>query len=149
MSQKVLGSGVSAECIHVIPNWSDDDQICPIDQADNPFRRDWGLEDKFVVGYSGNLGRAHEFETVLAASEQLRNNPHIVFLVVGGGYHLQAFASHVEKRGLGQNYRFMPYQDRANLNYLLATPDLHWISLRPESRPHRSVQILWHAAADQ
>jgi hypothetical protein len=42
MSQKVLGSGVSAECIHVIPNWSDDDQICPIDQVDNPFRRDWG-----------------------------------------------------------------------------------------------------------
>ena len=28
---------------------------------DNPLRRLWGLDGNFVVGYSGNLGRAHEF----------------------------------------------------------------------------------------
>ena len=132
MGKTILARGVPAECIHVIPNWSDDDQISPIDHADNPLRRDWGLENKFVVGYSGNLGRAHEFDTVLAASEQLRNNPNIIFLVVGGGHHLQEFIRCVEKRDLGRSYRFMPYQDRANLKYLLSVPDVHWISLRPE-----------------
>ena len=132
MSKKVLARGVSADRIHVVPNWCDDDQISPIDHADNPLRRDWGLENKFVVGYSGNLGRAHEFDTVLAASEQLRNNPHIVFLVVGGGHHLQEFTRQVEKRDLGRNYRFMPYQDRAILKQLLGVADVHWISLRAE-----------------
>ncbi len=132
MSKKVLARGVSADRIHVIPNWSDDDQISPIDHAENPLRREWGLENKFVVGYSGNLGRAHEFDTVLAASEQLRNSPHIIFLVVGGGHHLQEFTRRVEKRGLGRSYRFLPYQDRAILKQLLGVPDVHWISLRPE-----------------
>jgi len=132
MGKTILACGVPAECIHVIPNWSDDDQISLIDHADNPLRREWGLENKFVVGYSGNLGRAHEFDTVLAASEQLRNNPHIVFLVVGGGHHLQEFTLQVEKRDLGRNYRFMPYQDRALLKQLLGVPDVHWLSLRTE-----------------
>jgi colanic acid biosynthesis glycosyl transferase WcaI len=132
MSKTILARGVPAERIHVIPNWTDDDQISPIDHADNPLRREWGLENKFVVGYSGNLGRAHEFDTVLAASEQLRNNPHIVFLVVGGGHHLQEFTLQVEKRDLGRNYCFMPYQDRALLKQLLGVPDVHWLSLRAE-----------------
>ena len=132
MGQRVLSCGVSAERIYVIPNWSDDEHVVPINGADNPLRRDWGLDNKFVVGYSGNLGRAHEFETVLAASELLRDKPHIVFLVVGGGHHLKEFTRRVKERGLEQSYRFIPYQDRATLKQLLGAPDVHWISLRPE-----------------
>ena len=44
-----------------------------------------GSQASFVVGYSGNLGRVHEFDTVLAAAEHLRDDPHIVFLFIGGG----------------------------------------------------------------
>ena len=39
----------------------------PVDHSNNPLRREWGLDDKFVVGYSGNLGRAHEFATFVDA----------------------------------------------------------------------------------
>ena len=99
---------------------------------DNPLRHDWKLENKFVVGYSGNLGRAHEFETMLAASEQLRNNSQIIFLVIGGGHYFNEFTRCVEQRGLSRNYRFISYQDRSALKYALAVPDVHWISLRPE-----------------
>jgi colanic acid biosynthesis glycosyl transferase WcaI len=132
MGEKVLSCGISANRIHVIPNWSDDERILPIAGADNPLRREWGLEKKFVVGYSGNLGRAHEFETILAAAEKLRNNSHIIFLVVGGGHHLEEFSRCVGKRGLDRSFRFVPYQERASLKYSLAVPDVHWISLRPE-----------------
>ena len=38
---------------HVIPNWSDDETIRPASETENPLRRAWGLEGKFVVGYSG------------------------------------------------------------------------------------------------
>ena len=31
----------------------------------NAQRREWGFEGKFVVGYSGNLGRAHDFLTII------------------------------------------------------------------------------------
>jgi colanic acid biosynthesis glycosyl transferase WcaI len=127
-----LSRGSSLERLHLIPNWSDDDQIPLIPHKDNPFRREWGLEGKFVVGYSGNLGRAHEFHTVLAASERLRNNSCIVFAIIGGGYRLDELARCVKERGLDHMFRFIPYQDRSSLKYSLSVPDVHWISLRPE-----------------
>jgi colanic acid biosynthesis glycosyl transferase WcaI len=117
--------------VEVIHNWTDDQQIKPVRQSNNPLRRLWGLQDKFVVGYSGNLGRAHEFDTLLAASEQLRHDPRIVFLFIGGGHRLDALAEQVKARGLAPSFRFIPYQDRALLKQSLGVPDLHWLSLKP------------------
>ena len=92
----------------------------------------WGLEDKFVVGYSGNLGRAHDFDTVLAASERLRHDPRIVFLFIGSGHNLDKLANLVNSRGLAANFRFIPYQERAFLKYSLGVSDVHWLSLKPK-----------------
>ena len=117
--------------VHVIHNWSDDEQIAPVSNADNPLRREWGLDDKFVVGYSGNLGRAHEFDTVLAASERLRHDPRILFVFIGGGHRMEELARIVKTRGLEPAFRFIPYQDRMLLKHSLGVPDVHWISLKP------------------
>jgi glycosyltransferase involved in cell wall biosynthesis len=131
MADKVAARGVLQDRIHVIANWSEDDEIVPVSASDNLLRRQWGLENKFVVGYSGNLGRAHEFDTVLGAAEHLRNNPDIVFLCIGGGHLLNSLAKCVQELGLG-NFRFMDYQDQSVLNFSLCVPDVHWISLKPE-----------------
>ena len=132
MAERLRARGVPAHTIHVIPNWSDDEAIAPIPAANNRLRRAWGLTDKFVVGYSGNLGRAHEFETVLNASERLRNDPRIVFLMIGGGHQFDEVIGAVKARGLERMYCFRPYQKREALGELLGVPDLHWISLKPE-----------------
>ena len=66
----VFSRGVPADSVTIIHNWSDEDEIVPIAHADNTLRQAWGLSDKFVVGYSGNLGRTHEFLTMLSASER-------------------------------------------------------------------------------
>jgi glycosyltransferase involved in cell wall biosynthesis len=132
MAQIVRRSGVAPERIHVIANWCDDEHIRPLARADNPLRRDWGLADRFVVGYSGNLGRAHEFATVLAAAERLRADERIVFLLVGGGHRFDELAHAVAARGLTRSFRFMPYQENALLAFSLGVADLHWVSLRPE-----------------
>ncbi|MBG0799942.1 hypothetical protein IYW40_00115 [Methylocystis sp. H4A] len=57
--------------------------ITPLPRAGNPLRATSGLEDKFVIGYSGNLGRAHEYATLLDAAELLRDQPEIGFLFIG------------------------------------------------------------------
>jgi colanic acid biosynthesis glycosyl transferase WcaI len=85
-----------------------------------------------VVGYSGNLGRAHEFDTMLAASEILRHDPRFVFLLIGSGHRQEQLAALVTARGLEAQFRFLPYQDRAHLKYSLGVPDIHWLSLKPE-----------------
>lgn len=128
----VLSRGVSSDGVTIIHNWSDEDDIVPVAHADNMLRQAWGLDDKFVVGYSGNLGRTHEFLTMLSASERLRNDHRIVFLVIGAGHQNDSLAREVKARGLDRSYLFVPYQDAAVLKYSLGVADVHWISLRPQ-----------------
>ena len=117
--------------VHIIHNWTDDRQIAPLRHPDNPYRRLWGLQGKFVVGYSGNLGRAHEFDTLLTASRILRRHTNIVFLFIGGGHRFDALADQVKAQGLDAGFRFIPYQDRSLLKQSLGVADLHWLSLKP------------------
>jgi glycosyltransferase involved in cell wall biosynthesis len=132
MAELLHERGIAPERIHVIPNWCDDEEIRPIAPLDNPLRREWGLSDRFVVGYSGNLGRGHEFETVLAAAERLRVDKRFCFLFIGGGNKFAKLAQNVHERGLGDLFRFLPYQERSALNLSLGVPDVHLVSLRRE-----------------
>jgi colanic acid biosynthesis glycosyl transferase WcaI len=131
MAARVRACGVAEDRVHIIPNWTNDEEIVPVPPAENPLRREWKLEDKFVVGYSGNLGRAHEFETVLAAAERLRDDLRIVFVFIGGGKQFDELTKRARARNLERTFRFFPYQDRAVLKHSLSVPDVHWISLRP------------------
>ena len=94
-------------------------------------RRAWDLENKFVVGYSGNLGRSHDYGTVLGAAEQLRDNSDVVFVCIGGGHLMPRLSEEVKRRDL-PNFRFFGYQPQAILRQSLSLPDLHWISLNPQ-----------------
>jgi colanic acid biosynthesis glycosyl transferase WcaI len=79
--------------------------------------------DAFVVGYSGNLGRAHEFETIAGAMRRL---PDVRFLFTGGGAQLEAV-----KRAAGPNASFRPYAPREELSASLSAADAHLVSLKP------------------
>jgi len=131
MRDHLLAEGVVADRITVIPNWADGEAIRPVAAEDNPLRREWGLDSKFVVGYSGNLGRAHEFETILGAAERLPDEPGIVFLFIGDGAQMARVRDAAAERGLS-NIVFQPYQPRERLNMSLGAADVHLVVLRPE-----------------
>ncbi len=129
----VVGRDMAARLgghLHIIENWADDEAFAPGEPSANPLRGEWGLSDKFVVAYSGNLGRAHDIDTVLAAANRLRGHSEIVFLVVGGGHGLAAMQARVKSLGLA-NVLFQPYQPRENLSRSLGAGDMHWLSLKP------------------
>jgi colanic acid biosynthesis glycosyl transferase WcaI len=132
MAHKVIARGIAPDRVRVIPNWADDETLKPIVNSNNSLRAEWQLQNKFVVGYSGNLGRAHEFETLLAAAEVLRGHPTLTFIFIGAGARAAEVMAQVKTRGLESMFRFFPYQDRSLLPYSLGVPDVHWISLRPE-----------------
>jgi glycosyltransferase involved in cell wall biosynthesis len=132
MAQRVASLGAPAARIHVIANWCNDEEIRPMAPDENPLRREWGLVGKFVVGYSGNLGRAHEYDTMLAAAERLRNDARYVFLMIGGGKRFEELEGLVKLRRLDSSFRFVPYQERPTLPYSLSLPDAHWLSLNPK-----------------
>lgn len=132
MAEKLAALGVAPPRIHVIANWCNDEELRPLPQAENSLRRAWALQDKFVFGYSGNLGRAHEFATVLAAAARLRNDARFVFLMIGGGRRYEALRNAVESKGLAGAFRFLPYQPRDLLAQSLGVSDAHWVSLNPK-----------------
>ncbi|MBI1203313.1 MAG: glycosyltransferase WbuB [Rhodopseudomonas sp.] len=131
MADRLAALGIAPATTHIIANWARDDSIVPVAAAANPLRHEWGLADKFVVGYSGNLGRAHDYEPVLAAAERLCDRAGIVFIFIGGGRQFDDVARQARARRLGPSLRFFPYQDDSLLTYSLSVPDLHWLSLKP------------------
>ena len=48
-----MAEGVPRERVAVIHNWADGELIRPIAPERNPLRREWGLEGRRVIGYSG------------------------------------------------------------------------------------------------
>jgi colanic acid biosynthesis glycosyl transferase WcaI len=153
MAARLEALAVSPSRIHFIPNWTDGSSIRPVDHAGNSLRAAWDLSGKFVVGYSGNLGRAHDYSTFLDAielveaqntSKQLTNDnatagavpaygescPGIIWLFIGGGASFRALQVEVCRRGL-TSVQFRDYQPRERLAESLSTADVHLISLSP------------------
>ena len=125
MAEHLEREGIAAERLHIIHNFVDDNAINPVDIETNPLRESWGFsQDDFVVGYSGNLGRAHDLDTILDAATVLENQHQIKFLFVGGGHLRARLEAEAERRGL-KNLILKPYQPREQLPLSLGVADLH------------------------
>lgn len=130
MAEELRAQGISEPRIRIIHNWCDGERVRPVPRARNALRKEWGLGKRFVVMYSGNLGRAHEFETLLEAAGALRGRNDVAFLIVGDGVQRAHVETEVSRRKLS-NVALMPYQPRARLAESLSAADVHLISLRP------------------
>ncbi len=115
--------------ISVIHNWADAELIKPISKHDNWFARQHGINHKFTVLYSGNLGRCHDLETMLGAMKLLKAEP-VKFVFIGAGAKHELCQQKAQELGL-KNCQFLPYQDRANLPYSLTACDLALVSIAP------------------
>jgi glycosyltransferase involved in cell wall biosynthesis len=143
MAERVASLGVAQARIRVVPNWANGANIVPVPSDANALRREWGLCDAFVVGYSGNLGRAHEIDTLLeamvllegfaAAAPPTEKRNHVrrtVWLFIGSGALLDVLKAEAGRRRL-RSVHFKPYQPRERLAQSLSAADVHLVSLRP------------------
>jgi len=129
MRDKCLNWGLPEEKLAVIPNWADTTQIRP-EKARNRFRVRHGLQDAFVVMYSGNLGYAHLLEPLLHAAARVKSNPKIQFVMIGEGVQKARLERLASELGLS-NVRFLPYQAREELSQSLSAADVHFVSMHP------------------
>lgn len=131
MAEYVEQRTAGAANIQIIPNWADEEALAPLAHEDNPLRKKWGYgADDCVIGYSGNLGRAHDSETMLGAIAQLAVDAASParFLFVGGGAQRKVLE---ERLKIYRVVRFCKYQPRERLRESLSVPDIHWLSLAP------------------
>ncbi len=131
MAATLAAAGVDPARITISPNWAPAGVGPSSPAAVDALRRQWGLAGQMVVAYSGNLGRVHDLEPVIAAAEALRDEPSIAFVFIGDGPQRAALEAAVRQRGLGQ-VRFFPPQPRAQLAVTLSLGDVHLVTLRPD-----------------
>jgi colanic acid biosynthesis glycosyl transferase WcaI len=131
MRDYLLSRAIPTGRVTVIENWASGFPRHPPAPGDSELRGRLQLSQRFVVAYCGNLGRAHEFETIVAAAARLQVDARFVFLMIGGGAGMAALKRRVEQCGLA-NFRFLPYQPREALFDVLAAADVHLACLRPE-----------------
>ncbi len=119
--------GVDPAKVTVMHNWVDADAIRPI-KTNNSFRTEHGLDEKFVVMYSGNVGQTQRFEIVLEAAQRLNKESHIEFVIVGGGVKLAGLQAEARKLRL-QNMRFIDFQPKSRLAESLSAGDVQLVLL--------------------
>ena len=130
MSNVINANGIDSDRLVVINNWSHITKSDITQSKVLEYRKELGLVDRFIVGYSGNFGRAHDYNTIVDVISKLRENSDIVFLFIGGGIYYDRLMDYVESENIS-NVVFMPYQTRENLPDSLSIPDVHLVSLVP------------------
>lgn len=133
--------------VKIITNWANLEFVEPLPRADSTLLQRWGIGDKFVVQYAGNIGRTHGIEELLeAAARTDEGDTHYVF--VGEGAKLGWLKKEVADRTLNNVTVLprIPKSERAQLNALLSACDVAIIAFIPGmagvSVPSRMYNIL-------
>lgn len=112
----------------LFPNWVELDRIKPLDRPSS-FRTEWGLENKIVVLYSGNMGEKQGLEILLEVANNIQHREDIVIILCGDG----AIRVRLEQQAKElNNIIFMPLQPLDSLNELLNLADIHILPQRAD-----------------
>jgi colanic acid biosynthesis glycosyl transferase WcaI len=106
----------------LFPNWADSNRIRPT-HTRTDLRAAWGLDDKFVVLYSGATGIKQGLDMLLDCAALMKDEPGVRFVIVGDGGERPRLERLARERELG-NVIFQPLQPVEALNDLLATADV-------------------------
>lgn len=124
MQERLLGKGVDAERVAVVPPWSHDDAVQFSPPGREAFRERHALADKFVVMYSGNHSPCHPLDTLLDAALEFKTREDVAFCFVGGGSEHAKVRDFASRHQLG-NIKCLPYQPLSELSSSLSAADLH------------------------
>lgn len=121
--QNLLGKQVPNDKMTTISNWVNVDFIRPLPKADNAFRQENGLENKFVVLYAGNIARTQPIHIIIRAAVRLKQFSDIAFVIVGDAEKLAEL--HEKCRAIGaDNVILRPFVPRERLPEMLAACDV-------------------------
>lgn len=128
----------------MINNWIDEKEVYPLPEDNErvlSFKKKYGLDNKFVIMYSGNIGLYYDLEKLVKVLKQFRkgytlkgvyepglktaDGREVVFAFVGAGSVLDKLVMYTKKHHF-ENVIFIPYQDKADLVYSLNAGDVHW-----------------------
>lgn len=121
--------------VTMINNWINEREIYPL-KKDHPgvmaFRKQYSLEGKFIVMYSGNIGLYYDLENLMKVIRKFtpgtktNNGREVAFVFVGDGSMRKHLIAYAETHHM-DNVFFVPYQKKEDLIYSLNAGDVHWV----------------------
>lgn len=131
--------------ITIIPNWGDIDEVTPLTREANPFFALNQIQAPCVIQFSGNIGRTHDVETIIATAQRLRARSDILFVFAGYGGKTDIIAQAIASGEL-PNIRLLPRQPRELLGPMLSSASATIISFVGEMKglsvPSRMYNVL-------
>ncbi|HEX6700428.1 MAG TPA: glycosyltransferase family 4 protein [Gaiellaceae bacterium] len=127
MRERLERKGAPPERLRVIPNWVDSDVLTP-QPRDNEWAREHGLDGRFVVMHSGNVGYAQNLDALVRAATFLRDLDRLTIAIVGEGSRRAPLVELAELLETERVY-FLPYQPREVLPQSLSSADVHVVGL--------------------
>lgn len=118
---------VPVENMVFVPHWSVMASQRPL-TFEESLAYEWGLQGKFVVQYSGNMGLWHDMNTFVRAAAALRDDDQIRFLFIGGG-RARAGAEALAKELDAHNILWRDFAPKAQLDRSLASCHVSLVSM--------------------
>ena len=112
----------------VIPPWPLQGVIEEDRNNDNYFRKNNGLDDKFIIMYSGNHTFTNPITTLLEAALVFQGQQNLIFVFIGGGFNKYEVDDLILNKN-PNNILSLPYQPLSEIKYSLSAADVHLVSI--------------------
>lgn len=108
-----------------IQNWYTNENST---QGNFSLRSTYGINEKFIVLYSGNYGLAHDFGTFLESAKCLQKVQDILFVFIGEGKNKTIIESFTNENKL-TNILLLPFQPKEYLSIIYSEANVGLVSL--------------------
>lgn len=138
--------GVPAEKIITLPNWID---ARPFENLTEniSFRRDYGLENKFIFLFAGIMGPAQGLDFLMEVAKKVSDVKDVVFLLVGDGMERNKIETLIQNYGL-KNVIIKPFVSKEEYPYLVKDCDIGLVCLSGRNKtPFIPGKFLGYLAA--
>jgi len=127
--------------VSVIKNWGPLEQI-PVLSRENTFSDHYGLNDKFVVLYSGTLGKKQDIKLIADTVIKLAYDNEIFFVIATDARGQKFIKQQLSETDL-PNLLKLPLQSTHNYPYLLASSDVALVTLEETASKYCVPSKLW------
>jgi glycosyltransferase involved in cell wall biosynthesis len=113
--------------VEIIPIWTDNEFLTPIEKMQNPFVQKYNLQDMFVVLYSGNINSSQNIEVIVELATMMQRMD-LIFVIIGQGNNRDKIYRMINSLNI-TNCLLLPWQETKDFPFAIAAADLAIISL--------------------
>jgi glycosyltransferase involved in cell wall biosynthesis len=118
--------------LDVLYNWAANE---PVSLSGSHYREAWGLKDKVVYFYGGNIGHAQDMMNIVRLAKNMRAEAKAHFVLVGEGDEVGLVRTSIQTEGL-TNISLMPAVSQGEFKQMLAEFDIGLFTLHRDHTTH-------------